>query len=88
LILCLLYFFDTHSKPGKKQKMNSPAVDLGSIPKLPLDHPVIVAFSASRDMGRTPQKQAPAAEPQTVTPEAGTPVVQITIVIAQTKPAQ
>jgi len=68
--------------------MSSPAVDLGSIHKLPLDHPVIVAFSASRDMGRAPQKAAPVAEPQTAAKEHATPVLQITIVISQTKPAE
>ncbi|CAN5135254.1 hypothetical protein BH10CYA1_BH10CYA1_64080 [soil metagenome] len=68
--------------------MSSPAVDLGSIPKLAADDPVIIAFSASRHMGRPPQKAAPVAEPQTDTREHATPVLQITIMISQTKPAQ
>lgn len=68
--------------------MSSPAVDLDNIPKLPLDHPVIIAFSASRDMGRPPQKAAPVVESQTAQKETAAPAVQITIVIAQTNPAQ
>ncbi len=67
--------------------MQTPAVDLDSIPKLPADHPVIVAFSASRDMGRPPQKAAPVVESQTEVRESAAPVLQITIVISQAKPA-
>lgn len=41
--------------------MNARKFDLDAIPRLPDDHPVIVAFSARRDLGSAPSAPAPAS---------------------------
>ena len=60
--------------------MNTPSVDLGSIPRLPDDHPVIVAFSARRDLCAKPAAASPLlASPADAEPAATGLKITITI---------
>lgn len=60
--------------------MNTPSVDLGSIPKLAADDPVIIAFSARRDLCAKPAAASPpAASPADAEPAATGLKITITI---------
>jgi hypothetical protein len=63
--------------------MHHPSVDLGSIPRLADDDPVIIAFSARRDLCAKPAGSSAVRSP--VQGTATATALQITIVISQGK---
>lgn len=56
--------------------MTTPKFDLDAIPRLADDDPVIIAFSARRDLCAAPKRPAPTA------PEASGNALEVTVTVA------